>query len=130
MELLVPVDAEQAVIDELKPHFTVGTSIPATTPTRFLRVLLVGGSQRDLTTDLPLLTIEAFAKRESDASDMAATAIARLQLAARAGRLGSVPCYELRIAGLPQNLQLPSLPTHERYFATVSPALRRRAVSI
>lgn len=125
-QLIIPTDAEQAIIDELSPTYTIGTGIPEPTPSLFARVLTTGGSERDLVTDKPWLTIEVFATRESKAQEAATDILARLQLAARKGRMGGETLYTLDVAGLPQNYPLPSVPTHARYVLTIAPALRRR----
>ncbi|WIC89436.1 tail terminator [Microbacterium phage BAjuniper] len=128
MQLIVPNDAEQAVIDQLA-DYEVGTGL-ATDKPLFARVLAVGGGERDLVTDEPMLTIEVFAKLESTAAQTANLFLALLQAAARAGRLGGVPCYGLRVVSLPQNYPLPSVPTHKRYITTIAPALRRSVVNL
>jgi len=128
MQLIVPNDAEQAVIDQLS-DYVVGTGLDTERPL-FARVLSVGGGQRDLVTDEPLLTLEVFAKLESTASQTANLFVAILQQAAREGRLGGVPCYGLRVVSLPQNYPLPSVPTHKRYITTIAPALRRSVVNL
>lgn len=125
-QLIEPVDVEQAVIDELSPFFTIGTAIPTDPPPLFLRVVAVGGYNRDLVTDQPLVTLEAFALLESTAGHALATATARLELAAKRGKLGSETCYGLQTSSLPQNYPMPSLPTHKRYITTIAPVLRRR----
>lgn len=127
-ELLLPADIEQAIIDELGAN--VGTSIPDPKPDEFYRVVATGGIERDLVTDTPFVTVESFALRETVARDNAAMALARLQLAARKGRIGSEVAYGLSVAGLPQNYPLPSVPTHKRYIFTIAPAIRRRVTTL
>ncbi|UGL61823.1 tail terminator [Microbacterium phage Franklin22] len=129
MQLIIPNDAEQAIIDELATY-EVGTSLPETIPPLFVRVLAVGGTQRDLVTDTPTMTLEVFATLESTASETANLLIALLQLAARNGAIGSIPCYGLQVVSLPQNYPLPSVPTHKRYITTIAPALRRAVVTL
>ncbi|UVF61066.1 tail terminator [Microbacterium phage Eula] len=129
-QLLTPSDVEQAVIDELATY-KVGTSIPEPKPALFFRVLVVGGTQTNLVLDEPLVTLEAFAQRESLASAAIADAIARLELAVRKrGFIGSAPVSHLQVVGLPQNYPLPSVPTHSRYLATIAPAVRRRVTTL
>lgn len=128
MQLIVPNDAEQAVIDQLA-DYEVGTGLD-TDKALFARVLQTGGAQRDLVTDEPILTLEVFAKLESTAAQTANLFVAILQQAAREGRLGGVPCYGLRVVSLPQNYPLPSVPTHKRYVTTIAPALRRSVVNL
>lgn len=129
-ELIKPVDAEQAIIDELSPIYTISTSIPDNPPATFLRVIMVGGAERDLVTDSPLVTLEAFGVRESLAWAALVDAIARLSLAGRQGKLGNEVCYGVQIASLPQNYPMPTMPTHHRYISTIAPALRRRVTTL
>ena len=129
-QLLLPADVEQAIITALSPFYTISTSIPDHKPPLFFRVVATGGSERDIVTDSPIVVLEAFALRESQARDAIDMALARLQLAARKGNLGGETCYGMEVAALPQNFPLPSVPTHKRYILTIAPALRRRAVTI
>lgn len=135
-ELLIPVDAELAVKRELDASLVggvfadarVGTKIPGEPkPPRFVRVISVGGAQRDLVTDEPRLTVEAFCVDEGDARDLAALCVAVLQRAGRVGTLGGATCFGVSVAGLPANLPHPTVTTHFRYTVTVSAALRRTA---
>lgn len=132
MEILETPDAEQAILDELETWYPnqVGTSLPAVIPSTFIRVLSVGGNERNLVTDDPLLTIEVFNGRESVARNVSARVIAIIQAAGRAGKLGNEVCYGVRIATLPQNYALPSVQTHKRYISTIAPSFRRRAVTL
>ncbi|VXC30705.1 conserved hypothetical protein [Microbacterium sp. 8M] len=140
MELLIPTDAEVAALDELsealpvhgfpgitKAAQTLGTKIPTSTtkPDEFGRVVGVGGAGRDLVTDSPLLTLEAFAKKEQRARDLCALMVAIIERAARAGTLGGAVIYAARIVGLPANLPHPQVPDRFRFTATVSVDLRR-----
>ena len=129
-QLITPADVEQAVIDELA-GLEVGTSIPEAKPAVFFRVLAVGGTQLNLVQDEPLVTIEAFALRETQARDALAEVIARLTSAVQLrGMIGSAPTTSLRVVGLPQNYPLPSVPTHRRYMTTIAPAVRRRITTL
>lgn len=129
-QLITLADVEQAVIDELAGR-TVGTSIPENKPPVFFRVLAVGGTQLNLVQDEPLVTIEAFALRETQARDALAEVIARLASAVQLrGMIGSAPTTSLRVVGLPQNYPLPSVPTHRRYMTTIAPAVRRRITTL
>lgn len=130
MEILEPTDVEQALIDELNVWYPgqVGTSLPARLPATFIRVLSVGGTEQTLVSDEALATIEVFNALESTARNVSARAIAILQAAGRTGKLGNEVCYGVRVATLPQNYGLPSVPTHKRYISTIAPALRRRVV--
>ncbi|QUE26051.1 tail terminator [Microbacterium phage Stoor] len=130
VQLITPADVEQAVIDELA-GLVVGTSIPETKPPLFFRVLAVGGAQLNLVQDEPLVTLEAFALRETQARDALAGALARLASAVQTrGEIGSEPTTSLRVVGLPQNYPLPSVPTHRRYMTTIAPAVRRRITTL
>lgn len=128
MQLIIPNDAEQALIDELSPHASnVGTGVPKGPPERFVRIVQLGGAVRDLVVDMPMLSIEVFdSVSESRARELADELLARVDLAARVGSLGGIPCYRLQVLALPQNFPLPSLPTHFRYITTVVPEIRRR----
>jgi len=129
-QLLTSADVEQAIIDELTPLYVIGTSIPNSKPAVFLRVVAVGGVPQNLVTDKPTVSLEAFALKESVARATLDSALARLELAARKGRIGNETCYELEVFALPQNYPLPSVPTHTRYISTIAPAIRRRVTSI
>ena len=129
-QLHSPADVEQAIIDELSSTYSISTSIPDNPPAVFFRVVAVGGVQRDLVTDSWLAVLEAFAPLESTARNTMADALARLELAARKGHIGSEVCYGFGTMGLPQNLPLPSVPTHKRYITTITPALRRRVITL
>lgn len=130
-QLIYSADMEQAIIDELSPAYTIGTSIPDTKPNIFLRAIWLGGAQLNLVQDEPLVSLEAFGLRESQALDALNGAIARLQLAVqKRGLIGTEPVARLRLAGLPQNYPLPSVPTHARYLSTIAPAVRRRVTTL
>ncbi|UDG78713.1 tail terminator [Microbacterium phage IndyLu] len=131
VQVLIPTDIEQAIIDELSPDYTIGTSIPEAKPAVFIRVLAVGGAQLNLVQDEPLVSLEAFALRETQARDALADALARLSAAVQTrGLIGSAPTTQLRVVGLPQNYPLPSVPTHRRYMTTIAPAVRRRIATL
>lgn len=116
---------------EATSGFVIGTSIPDPKPNLFLRVIATGGPQLNLVLDEPLVTLEAFGLRESAASSLLGSALARLQLAVqKRGMIGSEPVSRLRIAGLPQNYPLPSVPSHKRYISTIAPAVRRRITTL
>lgn len=140
MELLVPADAEVAALEELSgllpahgfPGVTtaagaLGTKIPTVTPKppEFGRLFVPGGAPRNLVTDVPTLSVEGYAVKEQRARDLCAFMIAIIEAAGRSGRLGSETCYEARAVSLPGNLPHPNVPTHFRYTAMISVALRR-----
>lgn len=126
-ELLVPADDEVALVDELAARTGLhwGTRIPNPLPEEFGRVVSTGGTERDLVTDSPTLTVEAFALTEGRARRVCAEAVAHLQAAAREGRVGDVVCHAVRAVSLPANLPMPSVPGRFRFTATVSADLRR-----
>lgn len=127
-DLLVPEDDEVAVVGELTARMSlhVGTRVPPRkVPGEFVRVVSLGGVERDLVSDSFSLAIEGFAESEGRARKLCALAVAHLQAAGRAGVLGGVVCYGVEAAGLPGNLPLPTLPTHFRYTATIVAHLRR-----
>lgn len=129
--LLLPEDVEQAFIDELSPYYSIGSSLPETIPAVFLRITAAGGFQRDLVTDTFTVTLESFAKLEAQASLALSTAIARVQHAQQTtGKLGNAVCYRIQVAGVPQNLPFPSVPTHKRYVSTLAPDLRRLSLTL
>lgn len=128
--IYVPADAEQAVIDEL-PGLGVGTTVPDNPPDSFIRVVQAGGTQINEVTDEFLVTLEAFAGTETEASTLLSEAIGRIDHAARdRGQLGGETCYGTRAATTPQNFPMPSLPAHRRYLVTLAVRLRRRPVTI
>lgn len=129
-EVLVPADDEVALVDELSARLLVhvGTRIPNPRPAEFVRVVSAGGGGRDLVTDVASLVVEGFAVTETAARALCALAVAHAQAAGRSGSLGGVTCYGVRVAGLPANLPMPSVPDRYRYTATITADLRRSAV--
>lgn len=134
-ELLVPADVEVAAVAELNTRMPPagyaakwGTRIPNPRTPEFGRVLVVGGTERDLVTDTHTLLVEGWAETETTAQRMCAFGVAVLQAAARDGSIGNVPCYRVRVASLPQNLPDPTVPDRFRFTATVSVDLRRSTV--
>lgn len=134
-ELLLPADPQSAFITELTAELPghgfegpVGSKIPTDRPAEFLVIAAVGGTGRDLVTDSPTVTAEAYATTEKRARDMCAYAVAVAQAAARAGTLGGAVCYRLGVFSLPANLPNPLVPDRYRYTATLSADLRRSAV--
>lgn len=129
MGLLIPVDDEVAAVAELNARMDVpfGTRIPNERPAEFGRVISTGGASRDLVTDSPTLTLEGFATSEARAQRICAEMIAHLQAAGRAGYIGDVPCYGVRVNSLPANLPMPSVPDRFRFTASVTADLRRRS---
>lgn len=135
-ELLVPADGEAEIVAELNarmpaagfPDAKAATRVPGSRPAEFLRVVATGGAERDLVTDEPLFVLEGFATTEGRAWRLCSFALAVLQVAGRAGRIGSATTYGVRVVGLPANLPMPSVPDRYRYTATISVALRKTTV--
>lgn len=133
-EVIVEEDAERAVMDELLAALpAVGESNPKASTklldaAEFFRVLVVGGTQRDLVTDSPTVVIEAYAKTEVRAQHLAALARGVLLAAGRNGSMGSVTCYDVQTFGRAQNLPNPAKPGWFRYQFTISADLRMAAV--
>lgn len=136
-ETLVTADAEAAVIAEYAVRMPAlgyaqvkaGTKIPAgTKPADFLRVLVVGGVNRDIANDQITLAIEGWSTGEVRAQRLTAIAVAALDAAGRDGSVGGVASSSVQVLSIPQNLPDPNVPTHYRYTSTVSVTLRRAAV--
>lgn len=128
-ELLVPADPEQAVIDDLS-DLIVGTKLPEPKPPLFVRVVAAGGVPQTIVSDAFTVVVEVYAVKESAAQRAAAQVLARITSAGRRGRLGSVVCHSVGVAGLPQNFPNPNVPGYARYTMTLAPVLRRSAVQI
>lgn len=123
------VDVEQAIITELSPNHTIGSSLPATLPAKFIRVVAAGGFERDMVADSFIVTLESFASRETDALTQLGHAVAWLkEKALVAHAIGGATCYRLQITSLPQNFPNPNVPSHKRYIATLTLDLRRQSV--
>jgi hypothetical protein len=77
-EVIVFPDVEQLLIDELKPALaargwavTVSSRVPSTRPAEFVRLMRTGGVRRGLVLDDAQVTVEAWAKSESRAVELA-----------------------------------------------------------
>lgn len=87
MALLVFPDSEELfraaiaadVSEVLGSTIPASTKVPGTRPQEFLVVRRIGGSRRDLVTDVPVIQIEAWATKESRASRIANIAQALMQ---------------------------------------------------
>ena len=137
VEYLVTADVEPAAVAEIKARWSdldgaavpMGTRIPSPTrPAEFGRILATGGGERDLVTDEPTLVLEGWATSEGRAQRICAFMVAAVQAAGRAGSLGGVACYRVRVGSLPANLPMPSVPDRFRFTATVSVDLRKVTV--
>lgn len=122
LEVIVFPDAEQLLSDWLTDLLDIpfGTKPPdpgSPLPTRFGRVLRLGGSVQTKVTDGALVMFEDWAELESQAS--ADARLVRGHVSALAGeRLdGHMVCAVEESAG-PQNYPDPTLPTHSRYTQT------------
>lgn len=137
-ELVIPPDAERAVSDELRaglaaaglPEQLIASHVPgfglpeAALPDEFVRVLAAGGVERDAVTDRPTIAVECYGTDGAAAAHTASVARAVLNRAARAGSLGGIPCYGIRLATGTVNLPHPDVPDRIRYTFTISTDLR------
>lgn len=73
-EELFRVELATRVSEVLGDTVPASTQVPAHRPAEFLVVRRVGGSRRDLVTDVPVIQVEAWATKESRASRIAAVA--------------------------------------------------------
>ena len=135
-ETLVPVDAELAVITELRARLVtlgltgvaVGTKIPNPIKAEFVRVYRTGGVSPDITSDAVSLTVEAYAETAARAERICAFSVAAMQAAGRDGSVGSTPCRRVQLFSLPANLPDPKVDGRYRYSSLISVVLRRTAV--
>lgn len=129
-EVIVPADGQLAVITALNQRYAGEASgqIPNPVPAHFFRVLPAGGFDRDIVTTVPTVIVESWSDDEDDASKRGMEALGYLLADGRGGSLGGVTCYGVRVISLPSSLPMESLPTHHRYSATISAALRGAAV--
>lgn len=136
VEYLVTADTEPAVVAEIEARWAaldatpvpMGTRIPTPRPAEFGRVLATGGGERDMVTDEATVVLEGWATSETRAQRICAFMVAAVQAAGRAGKIGDVPCYRVRVASLPANLPMPSIADRFRFTATVSVDLRKVTV--
>jgi hypothetical protein len=128
-EYLVFPDAEDLVCGLLADQLSArGHDVPVGTrppdprpPEGFVVVRRTGGVMHTPVTDAALLTVEAWADRESLAYELAR--IARAALASAPGQLGSATVYLVREASGPANLPDPVSPL-ARYTAIYEVHLR------
>lgn len=100
----------------------VHSQIPSTRPSRFVLVRRVGGPRRDLVTDLPLLTVEAWGEDEGDAIDL--LGLCRGLIGALRGSVQSgVTVYRVNEVGGPGWLPDP-VSDHPRFTLTVEIGMR------
>ena len=81
IETIVFPDAVELVCDHLRTLLAptpVVSRVPTTRPATFVRVQRVGGVRRNLVTDEPTLTVEAWAATEQAAQDLSQLARAHI----------------------------------------------------
>ena len=81
IEVIVFPDAVQLVCDHLRTQLAptpVVSRVPTTRPASFVKVERVGGVRRNLVTDEPTLTVEAWAATEQAAQDLCQLARAHI----------------------------------------------------
>lgn len=108
-ELIVFPDTEDAVVSYLDGLVAVpvGTKVPKVRPASFVRVLLVGGYQPTLVTQVARFAVECWADLPSQAIDLAQQVGALLSAATRDGLMGSVLVSHMSVISGPQNLPDP-----------------------
>lgn len=99
------------------------TQVPNPRPNEFVRVLLVGGFQETLVTDVPRLVVEAWGNSKSRAQGLAARCRSLIDAAARDGVMGSATLLRVNVVSRPANLPDPDSNQY-RYTATYELALR------
>ena len=99
------------------------TEVPNPRPTEFVRVLLVGGFQDGLVTDVPRLAVEAWGVSKARASGLAARCRQLIDAAARDGSIGAATLHRVNVVSRPQFLPDPET-NQNRYTATYELALR------
>lgn len=118
IEMLL-VDHLTEQLDQLDVGIPVSTRVPTINgerPDEFVRLMVTGGAQRDIVVDSPLITVEAWAQRESRA-----VAIASLCRAIIHGidTIQGVQFHRIESMSRPQNLPDPTT-DQIRYTATYS----------
>lgn len=98
--------------------------IPEKRPAEFLRVLLSGGSNRDLVTDVPTIVVEAWATKPSRAMELAQRARALMHWF---DDINGTPVYNVTEFAGPGDLPDP-LSNHARFTATYSVPMRTARV--
>jgi hypothetical protein len=130
-EVIVFPDAEGLVIDYLRDLLDVPVSgtVPNPRPGEFVTVRRLGGVRRNLVTDAPMLTVEAWAAGDVAAHDLAQLARAHVHAMARASVLTEPAVYRVvEIAG-PGHLPDP-VSAQSRYVFTVEVAVRGAALTV
>src|SRR5262245_57169489 len=130
-EVIVFPDVEALVVNYLSAALPgygwdvhVGTKVPDPRPDEFVRVIVTGGTQRDLIVDQPTIALEAWAILEPRAADLAA--LCRGLLYAM-DVVDGVQFYHCDALSRPQNLPDPQS-DQIRYTATYSLSYRGAAI--
>ena len=130
-ELISFPDPESVVVSFLTARNVSGsfagvkafTEVPNPRPVEFVRVLLLGGYQGNLVTDVPRLAVEAWGNSKARAQALAAKCRQDIDAAARDGRMGSATLHRVNVVSRPQNLPDPATAQY-RYTATYELSLR------
>lgn len=124
-EVIVFPDPEGALVSFITGRFVSGefagvkasTKVPTPRPTEFVRVLLIGGYDPTLVTQVCRFAVECWAGGEVRASRLARVVAAELKAAVRDGVVGSATVGHMSTISGPQNLPDPSS-SQVRYTAT------------
>ena len=113
-------DAAQHAINYLRPLLavTVVASVPNPRPTTFVTVQRVGGANRNLVVDDPILDVECWAGAGYLAHDLAQLAWAHLRALNGGGYMDGVWCYKAETVGGPAFLPDPDSSQPRYVFAT------------
>lgn len=129
MDLVVFPDSEELfrVSLALLLQEVTGSTVPAYTkvpnprPNEFLVVRRVGGSRRDLVTDVPVLQVEVWAKTESRADRLSQVVRSLMQWFTEINGYAINGTEEVTAP-----VSFPDGSQHERYTASYAPAVRGR----
>lgn len=97
------------------------TKVPNPRPTEFFVVRRVGGSRRDLVTDVPVLQVEVWAKTESRADRLSQVIRSLMQWFTEVNGYAINGTEEVTAP-----VSFPDGSQHERYTASYAPAVRGR----
>lgn len=116
----------QAELPDYGWDIPVRDRVPTTRPARFVVVRRVGGVARNVVTDEPMVTVEAWAPTHQEAQDICA--LARALIHALPGTVqGSTPVYRITDVSGPQLLP-DELSAQPRYTCTLQVAMRGAVV--
>ena len=123
-EVITFPDATQVVIDGLDPNITVPvlSRVPNPRPVSFVTIRRVGGVRRNIVTDSPTVTAEAWAETDEDAHDLAQQVRAHVHALVGTQVDGVLVCKVDEFAG-PAHIPDPTSNT-PRYTQTFSISLR------